>query len=59
MGNLPHVLSSEDLANMEEERRLMYVAVTRAMERLMINYKKRQMGQPVTLASRFLGGIGE
>ena len=58
-GILPHVNSVEDLANMDEERRLMYVAMTRAMERLVITYRKRQVGQPVTLASRFLGEIGE
>ena len=40
--------------NLEEERRLMYVAMTRAMERLIITYRKRQMGQPITVASRFL-----
>ena len=28
--------------NLEEERRLMYVAMTRAMERLIITYRKRQ-----------------
>jgi DNA helicase II / ATP-dependent DNA helicase PcrA len=56
-GILPHINSVEDLANMEEERRLMYVAMTRAMERLIITYRKRQMGQPVTVASRFLGEI--
>ena len=27
------------------------------MERLIITYRKRQMGQPVTLASRFLGEV--
>jgi superfamily I DNA/RNA helicase len=58
-GILPHINSVEDLANMEEERRLMYVAMTRAMERLIITYRKRQLGHPVTVASRFLGGITE
>jgi hypothetical protein len=29
------------------------------MERLIITYRKRQMGQPVTVVSRFLGEIGE
>ena len=57
-GILPHINSVEDLANMEEERRLMYVAMTRAMERLVITYRKRQVGQPITVASRFLGEIG-
>jgi hypothetical protein len=29
------------------------------MERLIITYRKRQMGQPVTVASRFLGEMRE
>jgi len=43
-GILPHINSVADLANMEEERRLMYVAMTQAMERLIITYGKRQRG---------------
>jgi len=51
-GILPHVNSMEQMImNLEEERRLMYVATTRAMERLIITYRKRQMGQPITVAS--------
>jgi DNA helicase-2/ATP-dependent DNA helicase PcrA len=53
-GILPHVNSVEQLMNPEEERRLMYVAMTRAMERLIITYRKRQTGQPITTPSRFL-----
>ena len=54
-GILPHVNSMEQvIMNLEEERRLMYVGMTRAMERLIITYRKRQMGQPITVASRFL-----
>jgi DNA helicase-2/ATP-dependent DNA helicase PcrA len=54
-GILPHVNSLEQLImNLEEERRLMYVAMTRAMERLIITHRKRQTGQPITTASRFL-----
>jgi len=45
------------ILNLEEERRLMYVAMTRAMERLIITYRKRQMGQPIRVASRFLGEL--
>ena len=57
-GILPHVTSLEQMImNLEEERRLMYVAMTRAMERLIITYRKRQMGQPITVASRFLREI--
>jgi superfamily I DNA/RNA helicase len=47
------------IMNLEEERRLMYVVMTRAMERLVITYMKRQTGQPITMASRFLKEIGE
>ena len=56
-GILPHVNSFEDLVNLEEERRLMYVAMTRAMERLIITYRRRQTGQPITMPSRFLKEI--
>ena len=57
-GILPHVNSLEQLlTSLEEERRLMYVAMTRAMERLIITYRKRQMGQPITVVSRFLKEI--
>ena len=53
-GILPHVNTVGQLMNLEEERRLMYVAMTRAMERLIITYRRRQMGQPITTPSRFL-----
>jgi DNA helicase-2/ATP-dependent DNA helicase PcrA len=54
-GILPHVNSLEQLLiNLEEERRLMYVAMTRSMEPLIITYRKRQIGQPITVESRFL-----
>jgi len=57
-GILPHVNSIEQvILNLEEERRLMYVAMTRAMERLIITYRKRQEGQAITAPSRFLGEI--
>ena len=57
-GILPHVSSLEQVVmNLEEERRLMYVAMSRAMERLIITYRKRQMGHPITVASRFLGEL--
>jgi DNA helicase-2/ATP-dependent DNA helicase PcrA len=59
-GILPHVNSMEQMiTNLEEERRLMYVAMTRAMERLIITYRKRQMGQPITAESRFLKQLTE
>jgi DNA helicase II / ATP-dependent DNA helicase PcrA len=57
-GILPHVNSLEQMImNLEEERRLMYVAMTRAMERLIITHRKRQTSQPITVASRFLKEI--
>ena len=34
-------------------------SMTRAIERLIITYRRRQMGQPITVASRFLKEIGE
>ncbi len=56
----PHVRSLDDLDGMEEERRLCYVGMTRARERLyLINARRRylfgqeQCNQP----SRFLGNI--
>ncbi len=59
-GLFPHFRSLNDNTQMEEERRLMYVGVTRAMERLFLTYARRRMmmgeikyGQP----SRFLSEI--
>lgn len=45
-GLLPHIMSYDDKAQMEEERRLIYVAMTRAKKELLISF----YGQP----SRFL-----
>jgi DNA helicase-2/ATP-dependent DNA helicase PcrA len=48
---------------MEEERRLMYVACTRAKEHLIITYPMniydRESGLILTKPSRFIEGIGE
>lgn len=43
----PHKMSSEDPAQLEEERRLCYVGITRAMKRLYISYaeSRRWYGQ--------------
>jgi DNA helicase II / ATP-dependent DNA helicase PcrA len=58
-GILPHINSMEQMImNLEEERRLMYVAMTRAMERLIITHRKTQRGKPITVGSRFLKEIG-
>ena len=42
-GILPHVSSLEQVVmNLEEERRLMYVAMSRAMEQLIITYNLQE-----------------
>ncbi len=56
-GLLPHSRSSDDLLELEEERRLFYVGVTRAMEKLFITYTKRRFifGRRIeTIKSRFI-----
>ena len=42
-GLFPHDNSANDLDGVEEERRLMYVAVTRARERLYLSYANQRM----------------
>lgn len=42
-GLFPHFRSLNDNNQMEEERRLMYVGVTRAMERLFLTYARRRL----------------
>ncbi|MGC8764480.1 MAG: ATP-dependent helicase [Brevinematia bacterium] len=42
-GLLPHISSSESVEEMNEERRLFYVAITRAKERLFISYARNRM----------------
>jgi DNA helicase II / ATP-dependent DNA helicase PcrA len=59
---LPHVTSSDTEAGVEEERRLFYVAVTRAMDRLYLLHasRRRRFGSyEDTLPSRFLGELPE
>lgn len=41
-GILPHSRSIDDLHQLEEERRLLYVGITRAMERLVLTYARRR-----------------
>lgn len=53
-GILPHIHSAEQFVNLEEERRLMFVSVTRAIERLFITYRRTQRAQPITTPSRFI-----
>ena len=60
-GVFPHSRSLEE-DNLEEERRLCYVAVTRARERLAMTYARRRSlhgGASWNLPSRFLGEIPE
>jgi DNA helicase-2/ATP-dependent DNA helicase PcrA len=59
-GVLPHIRSFDDPRQMEEERRLAYVGITRAMDQLYLTraYRRFQMG--ATMAnppSRFLADI--
>ena len=59
-GIFPHAASSRDDLAIEEERRLCYVGMTRAMERLTLTWarKRRRFGSESFAApSRFLGEI--
>lgn len=56
-GLFPHAMSSDDPVRLEEERRLCYVGITRAMKKLYITYaeSRRLHGNTVAhLPSRFL-----
>ncbi len=59
-GVCPHSRSFDDPTRMEEERRLFYVGMTRAMERLYLVYAFRRTlfgNQQVNVPSRFLADI--
>lgn len=59
-GLFPHSRSMLDLHELEEERRLCYVGITRAKEKLYLTYTKQRLyfGQRSNnLVSRFLGDI--
>lgn len=62
-GRFPTMRSAASDEEMEEERRLMYVACTRAKEHLIITYPMniydRESGLILTKPSRFIEGIGE
>ena len=61
-GLFPHANSMEDQGELEEERRLCYVGITRAQERLYFSHARQRMlygGIQVNLKSRFLGEVGE
>jgi DNA helicase-2/ATP-dependent DNA helicase PcrA len=54
-GSLPHSMAGEET---EEERRLAYVAVTRAKDRAMITYSTIPQGDRAPSPSRFLTELG-
>jgi DNA helicase-2/ATP-dependent DNA helicase PcrA len=59
-GTLPHSRSFDDLEAMEEERRLLYVGITRAKDRLYLLYAQNRsaFGYPdPVMPSRFLDDI--
>jgi DNA helicase-2/ATP-dependent DNA helicase PcrA len=62
-GRFPSLRAVDDPDELEEERRLMYVACTRAKENLFITYPinvyDRESGLILTKPSRFLDGIGD
>jgi DNA helicase-2/ATP-dependent DNA helicase PcrA len=56
-GILPHARSLDDIMELEEERRLFYVGITRARKKLYITYAKRRFffgRRTNNQASRFL-----
>ncbi len=61
-GIFPHASSSRDAAGLEEERRLCYVGMTRAMEHLTLAYareRRRYGGVNYQTPSRFLNEVPE
>jgi len=60
-GRFPSTYAEGSLEDMEEERRLMYVALTRAKERLVVTYPvnvfDRATGMVLSKPSRFVDGI--
>lgn len=62
-GRFPSLRSVDDPDELEEERRLMYVACTRAKENLFITYPinvyDRESGLILTKPSRFLDGLND
>ncbi|MEK6566688.1 MAG: 3'-5' exonuclease, partial [Bacteroidota bacterium] len=62
-GRFPTTRAANSDDEMEEERRLMYVACTRAKEHLFITYPinifDRESGMILSKPSRFIQGIGE
>jgi len=61
-GLLPHSRAAESEAQLEEERRLCFVGITRAMRRLLLTsarYRTIRGLSERTIPSRFLGELGE
>ena len=61
-GLFPHANSLLDPMELEEERRLCYVGMTRAMERLYLTYAESRLlygGQQYNIPSRFLSEVPE
>ncbi len=62
-GKFPSARSLEDSDAIEEERRLFYVAVTRARDELYLSYPcvsfSQGYGDPLQRPSRFLGEIAK
>jgi DNA helicase-2/ATP-dependent DNA helicase PcrA len=59
-GLLPYVRNSDDLPDIEEERRLFYVGMTRAREKLILSHARRRTlfgKQQEHPPSRFVGEI--
>lgn len=53
---IPYSKSVDDEQNLEEERRIFYVAITRSSKNLYISYIKNRLGKPLK-PSRFIGEI--
>jgi DNA helicase-2/ATP-dependent DNA helicase PcrA len=62
-GRFPSTRAAENMEAMEEERRLMYVATTRAKDRLNLTYPinvfDRESGMVLSKPSRFIAEIPE
>lgn len=53
----PHIRNLNDPVKLDEERRLAYVAITRAKERLFLSYSRYRSGKDLRNPSRFLQDI--